>query len=63
MLSENRFFEGVDLFLDSFVGFTPQEFSELSYAFRQADNVPVSLCLSDDAGAFAFEKVRKTGVF
>lgn len=60
VLSENRFFEGVDLFLDSFVGFTPQEFSVLSYAFRQADNVTVSLCLSDDDGAFAFENVKKT---
>lgn len=60
VLSKNRFFDGVDLFLDSFVGFTPQELSVLSYAFRQADNVTVSLCLSEDEGAFAFENVRGT---
>lgn len=60
VLSENRFFEGADLFLDSFVGFTPQELSVLSYAFRQADNVTVSLCLSNEDGAFAFENVKTT---
>lgn len=60
VLSENCFFEGTDLFLDSFTGFTPQEYSILSYAMRQADNVTISLCLSDDDGAFAFENAKKT---
>lgn len=44
-LSKNDIFKGADIFLDSFWGFTPQQFKIISELFRQADNVTVSLCL------------------
>ncbi len=45
LLSEHNLFSGADVCLDSFNGFTPQEFAVIGEIFRQADNVTISLCL------------------
>lgn len=60
LLKKHNFFSGINLYIDSFSGFTPQEYTVLSYAFRQADQITVSLCLSSDKEEFAFDNVRKT---
>ncbi len=60
LLSEHDFFKGVSLYLDSYAGFTPKELSVLSAAFRQSENVTVSLCISEDAMSFAFENIKDT---
>lgn len=62
-LSENNIFAGVDIFLDAFWGFTPQQFAVIGELFRQADNVTVSLCLDcppDKPGEDLFENQRST---
>lgn len=43
-LSENRYFEGCRVYLDSFAGFTAPEFAVLEEIFKQADQVTVTLC-------------------
>ena len=45
LLSENDFFSGADVYLDSFYGFTPQEYRVIEAIFKQSDNVTLSLCL------------------
>ncbi len=64
-LAENAIFTGADIFLDSFWGFTPQQFAIIGELFRQADNVTVSLCIDmtpDKIGEDLFENQRCTAV-
>ncbi len=60
LLSEHDFFSGISLYIDSFSGFTPVEYSVLSLAFKQARDVTVSLTLNDDKENFAFDNIRDT---
>ena len=64
LLRENRFFAGADVFLDSFNGFTEQEFALIYEMMRQAENVTLSLAIGTkgdaaDAGA-PFENIAET---
>ncbi len=43
-LKEHDFFRGCHVYLDSFAGFTQQEYAVLAEIIRQADNVTVTLC-------------------
>lgn len=45
LLEENDFFEGVNVYIDSFTSFTAQEYRVLRRMFAQADNVTVSLAV------------------
>jgi ATP-dependent helicase/nuclease subunit B len=45
LLKEHDFFAGADVYLDSFNGFTPQEFEIIRQIMRQADNLTISLCI------------------
>lgn len=45
LLAEHDFFNGADVCLDSFSGFTPQEFAVIREIIRQAENVTLSVCL------------------
>ena len=60
LLKECDFFSGINLYIDSFSGFTPQEYSVLSSAFRQADNVTCALCFTDSEKDLAFSNVKDT---
>ncbi len=60
LLKSHRFFEGISLYIDSFSGFTPQEYEVLSIAFRQAETVTVALCLGENGNDTIFENVRQT---
>ncbi len=43
-LSENSFFSGKDVYIDSFAGFSPEEYDIIRHIIRQADNLTISLC-------------------
>ncbi len=45
LLHGSSLLHGTDVYLDSFNGYTPQEFSVIREIFRGADNVTVSVCL------------------
>ncbi len=59
ILKEQPFFHGVSLYVDGFVGFTPQEYEVLSYAFRQADHVTLTLCCDQEVNSMAFENADR----
>ena len=66
ILRENAFFNGADVFLDSFYGFTPQEYAVIGEILKQAENVTISLCLDarpDAALDELFENQRKTAEY
>ncbi len=58
-LAEHRFFEGISLYLDGFVGFTPQEYAVLSHAFRQADKVTLTFCADPHGRNIALEQANE----
>lgn len=60
LLKGANMFKGYNVYLDSFKGFTPQQFNVISAIFGQADNTVISLCMRDDANTFAFESVKDT---
>lgn len=43
-LKEHRYFEGCNLYIDSFTGFTAQEYQIIYEILKQADHVTVALC-------------------
>ena len=47
LLREEKFFADSDVFLDSFNGFTPQEFEIVRLIMRQADSTTISLCVDE----------------
>jgi len=57
-LAEHRFFEGISLYLDGFVGFTPQEYHVLSHAFRQANKITLTFCTDPRRDSMAFEQAN-----
>ncbi|MBQ4064856.1 MAG: hypothetical protein IJD10_02015, partial [Clostridia bacterium] len=57
LLSEHPFFAGYSVYLDAFVGFTPQEHRILSHIFRHADGVTLSFCLDDSRENMSFDNV------
>lgn len=61
LLNEHDFFAGADVYLDSFYGFTPQEYRAIEAIFKSADNVTVSLCL--DTSDMTFENQAKTAEY
>lgn len=60
LLCKNSFFEGSDVYLDSFNGFTSAEFNVISRILRQADNVSFALCLPTPTQKLGFETVLCT---
>lgn len=48
-LKRHRDFEGAEVFIDGFRGFTAQEYAVLEEIMSQAENVWVSLCVDDNA--------------
>ncbi|MBQ7125333.1 MAG: hypothetical protein IJO00_03110, partial [Clostridia bacterium] len=60
LLKQHSFFSGINLYIDSFSGFTPQEYSVLSSAFRQADSVTCALSFTNSDEELAFSNVKNT---
>lgn len=61
MLKEHNFFKGANVYIDSFAGYTEQEFDMISKIFSLADNVYITLGLpSPDASDIHFESLRAT---
>lgn len=60
LLCDNSFFDGCDVYLDSFNGFTAAELGVVSRILRQAETVTVALCLPDPAPRTGFETVLET---
>ena len=60
LLSEHDAFGGYSVYIDSFHGFTPQEFAVIGHMFRQADRVTVALGMLPDSGEMIFDAVRDT---
>lgn len=56
-VDEHGFFKGSDVFLDSFNGFTPQEFELIRLAAKQADSLTISLTLGEGS---PFENLADT---
>lgn len=61
LLAEHDFFAGTDVYLDSFYGFTPQEYRVIEAILSGADNVTLSLCL--DVSDATFENQAKTAEY
>jgi len=63
-LTENDFFSGCNVYLDSFYGYTPQEINIISKVFAQASNVCVTFCCHHnkpgDSDNVHFDFVRNT---
>jgi len=59
ILARHSFFNGVSLYLDGFLGFTPQECHVLSRAMKQADRITVSFCIDTDGESMAFENAER----
>ncbi len=60
LLSEKTVFDGVHVFVDSFDGFTEQEYAILSHLFRQAEEVTLTLNLDVSDTSPLFDSTRKT---
>ena len=63
ILRQSHIFKGVQVYFDSFNGYTPQELAVMREIFRSAENVTVSVCLDgppDDSSCELFENQRKT---
>ncbi len=52
LLRIHSFFAGSDVFLDSFNGFTPQEFEIIAAILHQAENVTLTLCCGGNEPPF-----------
>ncbi len=66
ILREYDFFKESDVLIDSFYGFTPQEYAVIGEIFRQAKNVTVSLCLDARSDAMhddSFQNQRATAEY
>lgn len=74
-LDESRQFDGAEIWIDEFSGFTPQEYKVIAKLLQKAERVTVCLCtdnISDGAGSLSggygsgtsmvFEPVRNTAV-
>ncbi len=58
-LSQHLFFNGYHLYIDGFVGFTPQEYRILFYAFRQAESVTLTFCHLPTDRNFSFQNADR----
>ena len=60
-LKSNRCFEGCNLYIDSFTGFTAQEYQVIYELLKQADHVTVALCTDDFRSNLPqFERINET---
>jgi ATP-dependent helicase/nuclease subunit B len=57
VLETHPFFEGYTVFLDSFIGFTEQEWEVFAHILRQAEEVTLTLC------ADGYAQNQKSGLF
>ena len=62
LLAEENAFCGYTVYIDSFHGFTPQEFAVIGHLFRQAERVTVSLGMLPEANELMFDAVREMAV-
>lgn len=61
LLAENRFFEGAQVYIDSFTSFTGQEISVIAEMLKQCDNLCISLLCDRPAGEeMHYQEVYKT---
>ncbi|MBQ8759051.1 MAG: hypothetical protein IJZ20_05085, partial [Clostridia bacterium] len=58
-LRENSFFEGCDVFFDSFYGFTQREYEIISLVAEQADNTYVTFSCDMNSDDDMFERSKK----
>lgn len=67
-LDQSTYYNGAEIWIDEFSGFTPQEYKVIGKLLRKAANVTVCLCTDcisdspDDGAPMVFEPVRKTAV-
>ncbi len=58
ILEDHKFFEGKQVFIDSFTSFTAQEYRVIEHIFKQADSVTVALgCESPDMPLISNESI------
>ena len=61
LLEKHRFFEGKQVYIDSFTSFTSLEYKIIEHIFRQAENVTVALgCASPDMPLISNESICET---
>ena len=49
-LEKHRYFDGMNVYIDSFTSFTRSEENVIFQIFKQSENTAVSLCLEDETG-------------
>ncbi len=59
-LEKNNFFNGYNVYIDSFDGFTPQQISIIEHILRQADNITVSFAMLPDSGLIMLDGIKNT---
>ena len=59
-LEKNDFFGGYTVYIDSFTGFTPQQYGILRHIMRQADNVTVTLGMLPGSELIMLDSLRFT---
>ncbi len=60
LLEDRKMFDGYNVYIHSFKGFTPQQINVLRFIFEQAQSVTVTLCMRDSDSSFAFDAVKET---
>lgn len=60
MLSDSDVLCGTNIYIDSFSGFTPAEYELINVLMSSADNLTVTLCISDDRDSEIFSNVLNT---
>lgn len=61
-LRENSFFDGCDVFFDSFYGFTQKEYEIVSLIAEQADNTYITFACDKDCDDEMFERSKKAAL-
>lgn len=62
LLCDNKFFENCDVFLDSFTGFTGQQYKIIDKIIEQADNITFAFCTDEpeDRNLSVFHNINNT---
>ncbi len=60
ILEKNNFFEGYNVYIDSFSGFTPQQANILRHIIDQADNTEITLAMLPGSSLIMLDGIKNT---
>ena len=60
LLNKHHFFDDINVYIDSFDGFTPQQYSIIRHIFKTAPRCIITLTSDDESKSYCFESTEKT---